>query len=121
MRSEYIKVAKILSPIYSKADGSVSKMVVDLSSKRLASLKKAMECAAAEDTDCPEGDPAARGGKWHRAANIVNARAQRYATETELFLATADWSFYLLMSAMGISRETIDQQALEERIAARQS
>lgn len=77
-----------------------------------------LESAALHDEQTREGvtlpaDPLARGGKWHRAANALNAWIRResramenranYEYPTEL--PTGDWSFAGFMS---VARDAIE-------------
>lgn len=59
-----------------------------------------MQHAAEGDENCPDGgDPFAQWGKWHRAANIVNAQLREKAIdELGHGLLVGDWSHRALMN-----------------------
>jgi hypothetical protein len=64
--------------------------------------RKAYRRARSQRWDAAPKDPRAMGGKWHRAANVVNARVREMCN-----LPTADWSFYALMQVMGVGRDEL--------------
>lgn len=98
----------------------VNREDIRISDEIKTAIVEQMELAATEDDNAPAGDPAARGGKWHRAANIVNAKMNRYAEDAELDAPLfADWSWSALMEAVGVSKDRIEQDYEHERAQQR--
>lgn len=66
---------------------------------------EAMTEAAYQDKNCPNGDPFENFGKWHRAANIVQARiTQDRDSRGAEYVPLGDWSWHALMDAVRAER-----------------
>ncbi len=82
--------------------------------------------AARPDPHCPEGDPCARWGQWHRVCNVLNHELRQVSAKLEEEfsgyhdpLPLGDWSWYGFMHVAGVDWERIDAEAAAERRAAR--
>ncbi|QOX05578.1 MULTISPECIES: hypothetical protein [Xanthomonas] len=68
-------------------------------------LQAAVQAAMADAAEQDAASPADPTQKWRRAANIVNALAERWALARELRLTPGDWSWCALLQVVGVEVE----------------